>query len=1182
MEKISKYQILEEIGKGGMGVVYKAYDPLIERYVAIKVISEIVLEIPEIKARFYREARIAGKLMHENITIVHDFGEVDGRTYIVMEYLEGPDLRLIIDEKKPLNLQQKLDCAKQICKGLQFAHANKVIHRDIKPENIKILENGRVKIIDFGIAKPDTGSAGSETKTLLTQVGTRIGTPWYMSPEQVKGIAVDYRSDIFSFGVLFYEFLTYKKPFEGDDTTVLYRILHEEPEKIDLKESGLVNEIQTILSKCLEKNVDSRYDNCSDLLKDLETVLDKAQKERRTKDLLEEAHLLAEQDRLNDAILKFNEVLRIDPNHKEANLNIKRLIDRERESATIKILTGRIAGETISHFKIIERLGGGGMGVVYKAKDITLNRVVALKFLSPDLTRDTTAKKRFLKEARAASALDHPNIGTIHEINDTEDGLMFICMAYYEGEDLREKCIKYKMEILECLNVLKQIASGLAEAHKHSIVHRDIKPANIIITTEGQVKIVDFGLAKLTGGTIITTPGTTLGTLPYMSPEQVKGLDLDHRSDIWSFGVLIYEILTGKLPFEAEYEAAMLYSIVNENPIAVTEQNPKIPSQLEQVITKALKKEVNDRYASMQEVLDDLENIDQQLFKAKKTQSKRSAELAMLIENGKDYFDTKEYSDALSRFEAASILDPKDQELLDLIDQCKQKQEEVHQISKLLTAGRGHFENGKYKEALNAFEQILSVDPEHKESADFIEKIQKKIELLERVDELISKAQAYLGKKKFEQAIETYKRILEIEPQNKDASSGLKIAEKSIESKLKKAGVARSIEVGRNRPQTLLYTLTAIIIITGFVGGWYYWQDLRQGDEAEISGSVADVKQATLNLTSEAKNANTETLAPDGDSLTVPARQRDDNKSEVANADKGEKLIEIPVDVGELIVTSYPSGASVWLNGKKVGNTPYKNKNMAVNNYEVMVSLEGYQDFSQAINVRPNILTPIEANLAVLTGTIDITSEPSGASIILNGQIEGTTPYQQNKKIGSYNIILRKEGYEDYETVIALEPSELNQINGKLIALFGGIRMLVRPFGSIYIDDRLQKKDAFAQFSMELQVGRHKISVVHPTLGTWQKAVEIQQDKTLDIPIDFNKKVAVTILSQDSEGKLTWGRIYIDNEDIGQVTPKEIKVSVGLKEISVRREGYVLEGGERVINFEENMKPLKFTLKKIR
>ena len=376
--------------------------------------------------------------------------------------------------------------------------------------------------------------------------------------------------------------------------------------------------------------------------------------------------------------------------------------------------------------------------------------------------------------------------------------------------------------------------------------------------------------------------------------------------------------------------------------------------------------------------------------------------------------------------------------------------------------------------------------------------------------------------------------------------------------------------------------MTAIIIITGFVGGWYYWQDLRQGDEAEISGSVADVKQATLNLTSEAKNANTETLAPDGDSLTVPARQRDDNKSEVANADKGEKLIEIPVDVGELIVTSYPSGASVWLNGKKVGNTPYKNKNMAVNNYEVMVSLEGYQDFSQAINVRPNILTPIEANLAVLTGTIDITSEPSGASIILNGQIEGTTPYQQNKKIGSYNIILRKEGYEDYETVIALEPNEVNQTNGKLIALFGGIRMLVRPFGSIYIDDRLQKKDAFAQFSMELQVGRHKISVVHPTLGTWQKAVEIQQDKTLDIPIDFNKKVAVTILSQDSEGKLTWGRIYIDNEDIGQVTPKEIKVSVGLKEISVRREGYVLEGGERVINFEENMKPLKFTLKKIR
>src|SRR5574341_150010 len=187
MMQIGKYEVLEEIGRGAMGVVYKAFDPLIGREVAIKVISENALALPEIKERFYREARSVGKLNHENITIVHDVGEVDGKPYLVMEYLAGTDLKLIIREKTPLRLLQKLEYARQICEGLRYAHTHHVTHRDIKPENIKILPGGNIKIMDFGIARP----AGSD----LTAPGMMLGTPWYMSPEQIKGQIVDARTE---------------------------------------------------------------------------------------------------------------------------------------------------------------------------------------------------------------------------------------------------------------------------------------------------------------------------------------------------------------------------------------------------------------------------------------------------------------------------------------------------------------------------------------------------------------------------------------------------------------------------------------------------------------------------------------------------------------------------------------------------------------------------------------------------------------------------------------------------------------------------------------------------------------------------------------------------------------------------------------------------------------------------
>ncbi|MFQ5629294.1 MAG: serine/threonine protein kinase, partial [bacterium] len=227
-------------------------------------------------------------------------------------------------------------------------------------------------------------------------------------------------------------------------------------------------------------------------------------------------------------------------------------------------------GKTIQHYKILAEIGRGGMGVVYKAKDTKLKRTVALKFLPPHLTDDTEAKARFITEAQAASALDHPNICTIHQIDETEDGQLFIVMAYYEGETLRESVSSGQLSVDNAVEIARQVAAGLACAHEAGIVHRDIKPANIFITKQGVVKILDFGMAKLAGQNLTKT-GAAHGTVAYMSPEQAQASPTDHRTDIWALGVILYEMLTGEQPFKGDFDQVVMYSIVNEEPDSIAE-----------------------------------------------------------------------------------------------------------------------------------------------------------------------------------------------------------------------------------------------------------------------------------------------------------------------------------------------------------------------------------------------------------------------------------------------------------------------------------------------------------------------------------------------------------------------------------------------------------------------------------
>ena len=272
-------------------------------------------------------------------------------------------------------------------------------------------------------------------------------------------------------------------------------------------------------------------------------------------------------------------------------------------------------GKTISHYRIIEKLGEGGMGVVYKAEDTKLKRIVALKFLPPELTRDPEAKARFIREAQAASALEHPNICNIHEIDETKPapgepgGQMFIVMACYEGETLKLKIEKGKLKIEEAIDYTIQIARGLQKAHEKGIIHRDIKSANIIITDDGEAKILDFGLAKLAGQAQLTKDTSTLGTVAYMSPEQVGGKGVDQRTDIWSLGVVIYEMLTGELPFKGEYEQAVMYAILNDEPQLLGGGEKMFSAEIEKLLSRALNKNPDERYSNTAELLQELRSI---------------------------------------------------------------------------------------------------------------------------------------------------------------------------------------------------------------------------------------------------------------------------------------------------------------------------------------------------------------------------------------------------------------------------------------------------------------------------------------------------------------------------------------------------------------------------------------------
>ena len=569
---VSHYKIVEPLGSGGMGLVYKARDTRLDRLVALKVLSPQRAS-PSDRRRFIREAKAASALDHPNVCTLYDFGETeDGRLFLAMALCEGETLRDRID-RGPLPPAEAADIAAQVAAALAAAHERGIVHRDVKPSNVMVSPAGRVKLVDFGIAQ-------STDQSRLTRVGTVVGTASYMAPEQFRGQPADHRADIWSLGVVLFEMLTGETPFEGQDhNELIHALLHRPPRPIHAFVSGVPPALVRIVARALAKDPAERYAHIGEMRWALETALDETAGDG------------------GDTVVAVPRGAGR-PDHRP-----------DHEKRTARWPASTLTGTTISRYEVLESIGGGGMGVVYKALDTRLGRTVALKFLPPELTRDPDAKERFLQEARAASALDHPNVCTIHEIGETEEDQLYLAMACYDGETLRRRIEREPLSLDEATDIAKQVAQGLAKAHRQGIIHRDVKPANVMLTGDGVVKILDFGLAKLAGTAALTRTGLSLGTPAYMSPEQARGDEVDARTDVWSLGVLLYEMIAGRRPFPGDNDQAVLYALLNEPPKPLPALRVDVPPELERIVSRMLAKDPAERYPAMADVIADLRKL---------------------------------------------------------------------------------------------------------------------------------------------------------------------------------------------------------------------------------------------------------------------------------------------------------------------------------------------------------------------------------------------------------------------------------------------------------------------------------------------------------------------------------------------------------------------------------------------
>lgn len=641
-------------------------------------------------------------------------------------------------------------------------------------------------------------------------------------------------------------------------------------------------------------------------------------------------------------------------------------------------------GKTISHYKILEKLGEGGMGVVYKAEDTKLQRTVALKFLPAEFTRNPDAKARFMKEARAASALDHPRIGTIYEINDTDDGHMYISMAYYEGETLKEVIKRGPRTPKQAIELVLQVANGLATAHDKEIIHRDIKPANIIITKEGFVKIVDFGLAKLGDTTKITKSGTSMGTPAYMAPEQVKGMQVDHRCDLWSLGIIFYELLTGRLPFTGDNEMTMMYSIVNDDPPPPSLFNAEVPSQIEELIQKTIAKELDNRYKSMHEFIKDLKQVGLKLSRGQETvllEHDRGEQQQLPPEQTMPDADQMKTIAISGKKSKSKTVKPKKSSVKPMLAVA----------ALLILAILGVLNSSKIKAIFKA-------------EAGYV-----------KIESLPAGATIALDGK---ESGKTTPAV--VGPLDKGLHQ-LSLAAVGFETWSKELSISESDTILESVQLIPVKTQTASLEITSNPeGAAIFFDSMDMGQKTPATLENLSPGAHSIRLTKDGYEPVEEPVTISSGvaksfsaSLTkLPPRVSLDNRTRPKKS------------VGSLLVESEPQGALISMNGKSTGRqTPYRFTGLQAGNYKILLTLNGYEDEQQNEKVYAGGQSSIKIQLREATpGFLFVQAfvlengikrrDASKINVYINGKRLGTGWTTYEIKSGIHSVTAEKPGYK--------------------------------------------------------------------------------------------------------------------------------------------------------------------------
>jgi len=736
-------------------------------------------------------------------------------------------------------------------------------------------------------------------------------------------------------------------------------------------------------------------------------------------------------------------------------------------------------GSLIDHYKILDEIGKGGMGVVFKALNVNLDKMVAIKTIALGLASDEIFLNRFRTEARALARLQDPNIVNIFDLR-LDDNQWFIVMEYVEGSTLAKKireggAIPWR----EALDIFKQMLSAIGHAHRLGIIHRDIKPNNVMITGDKIVKVTDFGLAKDQRNNNQTMVSSTGGTLHYMSPEQIKGLHYtDFRSDIYALGLTFYEMLTGKIPFRKDdTDFTIREAIIRRQFPPPTHFNSEIPFSLNSLVMRAVEKKPENRFQSIDSMF----------------------------------------------------------------------------------------------EAINEFEQDSGLVPGIEESADDGKDISAAPELANNI--------SFFSDTVPQQVIPD--------------SPGIK---KGKFLSFGKVAIAFSV----------FFIALAII---------YFFPETDIKQPVMI---VSHPDQAQIYLNND--SLGTTPFYSDNigySSFSLNIRKNDyitiDTLVRIQN-DSLKYLIFQLIPLSRFTIDFYPDDSKIFVDDKKYDLKPSEEITMPAGDYHLRIAHAGYLNFEQNISLKPGTnpgintslikennttriglasvminTTPAKENINIqppwIFTKLSVESTPPDASVWIDDQLisSNNTPLKIDSLApGTYLIRVEKEGYRTYTTEIFLKDQPENKLYTDLIVSQGNLNISIQPWGSIYIDGQLKKKDTNIKYSSVLPAGEHTVKVIHPLYGNWEKVIHVRDGETINIPVNFNNLVNLSVTAFDADGMPIWAEIVVDNKVTGQLTPKEISVRVGQRTIAAIKDGYILVSGERKLMLDNNFaEPIKFVFKKV-